>query len=385
VKGRCIVQTPTQYLEQEKGKTMSSISDLSLSNVTKVSAGYGHAVAISDGKLYTWGLNDEYQLGNGNTTNVTSPTQIGTDTDWEDVACGNKHSICKKTDGTIYAFGRNMESQCGVTGSNFVTTPTACSGVTGTVNKIAASTHYSMYLNTNSDVYGVGDNAKRTIKSSTDTVTTWTSISDYTGADIIAAGPQLSACYQQGVGVKIRGYYSNSFQYFSNTSTTNQYSLAVQTAAGIVPETSSLNLVNLTIGNDFILGVEQAGDLYGFTFAVNVSTSTISSFNSSLYASSVGFYGVKMTSSSTHYWPKCNYFELIDDTKNWLKLDAGFDHAAIVTQGGEIYSFGNNDYYQLGRTYTGDDYNLVEMSGTGSTGNWTVVGCGHYQTLLCKE
>jgi alpha-tubulin suppressor-like RCC1 family protein len=364
---------------------MSSISDLSLSNVTKVSAGYGHAVAISDGKLYTWGLNDEYQLGNGNTTNVTSPTQIGTDTDWEDVACGNKHSICKKTDGTIYAFGRNMESQCGVTGSNFVTTPTACSGVTGTVNKIAASTHYSMYLNTNSDVYGVGDNAKRTIKSSTDTVTTWTSISDYTGADIIAAGPQLSACYQQGVGVKIRGYYSNSFQYFSNTSTTNQYSLAVQTAAGIVPETSSLNLVNLTIGNDFILGVEQAGDLYGFTFAVNVSTSTISSFNSSLYASSVGFYGVKMTSSSTHYWPKCNYFELIDDTKNWLKLDAGFDHAAIVTQGGEIYSFGNNDYYQLGRTYTGDDYNLVEMSGTGSTGNWTVVGCGHYQTLLCKE
>ena len=50
-----------------------------------------------------------------------------------------------------------MESQCGVTGSSFVTTPTACSGVTGTVNKIAASTHYSMYLNTDSDVYGVGD------------------------------------------------------------------------------------------------------------------------------------------------------------------------------------------------------------------------------------
>ncbi len=364
---------------------MSSISDLSLSNVTKVSAGYGHAVAISNGKLYTWGLNDEYQLGNGNTVNVTSPAQIGTDTDWEDVACGNKHSICKKTDGTIYAFGRNMESQCGVTGSNFVTTPTACSGVTGTVNKIAASTHYSMYLNTESDVYGVGDNAKRTIKSSTDTVTAWVQITDYTGADIIAAGPQLSACYTQGVGVKIRGYYSNSFQYFSNTATTNYYSLAVASAAGTVPETSSLNLVNLTIGNDFILGVEQAGDLYGFTFAADVPTSLISTFNSSLYASSIGFYGIQLHSNSTYYYPKCNYFELIDDSKNWLKLDAGFDHAAIVTQDGEIYSFGNNDYYQLGRTYTGDDYNLVEMSGTGSTGNWTVVGCGHYQTLLCKE
>ena len=89
--------------------------------------------------------------------------------------------------------------------------------------------------------------------------------------------------------------------------------------------------------------------------------------------------------SGSYYIPKCNYFELIDNSKNWLKLDAGFDHAAIVTQDGEIYSFGNNDYYQLGRTYSGDDSNLVEMSGTASAGNWTVVGCGHYQTLLCKE
>ena len=365
---------------------MSSISDLSLSNVTKVSAGYGHAVAISDGKLYTWGLNDEYQLGNGNTVNVTSPAQIGTDTDWEDVACGTKHTICKKTDGTIYAFGRNMESQCGVTGSSSVTTPTACSGVTGTVHKIAASTHYSMYLNTDSDVYGVGDNVKRTIKSSTDTVTAWVQITDYTGADIIAAGPQLSACYQQGVGVKIRGYYSNSFQYFNEENGTIRYSLAVYTTAATVAETSALNLVNLTIGNDFILGVEQAGDLYGFTFAADVpGPSQVSTFNSSLYASSIGFYGVQMYNIGGYYYPKCNYFELIDDSKNWLKLDAGFDHAAIVTQDGEIYSFGNNDYYQLGRTYSGDDSNLVEMSGVASNGNWTVVGCGHYQTLLCKE
>lgn len=364
---------------------MSSISDLSLSNVTKVSAGYGHAVAISDGKLYTWGLNDEYQLGNGNTTNVTSPTQIGTDTDWEDVACGTKHTICKKTDGTIYAFGRNMESQCGVTGSSFVTTPTACSGVTGTVHKIAASSHYSMYLNTDTDVYGVGDNVKRTIVSSTNIATAWVKITEYTGADIIAAGPQLSACYIQGVGVIIRGYYSNSFQWFNNTNSSDYYALSINNVPATVPETSTLNLVNLAIGNDFILGVEQAGDLYGFTFAADISSIYPPFFNSSNHASSIGFYGVNFYTGSTLQSPKCNYFELIDDSKNWLKLDAGFDHAAIVTQDGEIYSFGNNDYYQLGRTYSGDDSNLVQMSGVASNGNWTVVGCGHYQTLLCKE
>jgi alpha-tubulin suppressor-like RCC1 family protein len=44
-----------------------------------VSAGHQHNAAIRiDGRLFTWGRNSSGQLGNGNTTNASSPVGIGT-------------------------------------------------------------------------------------------------------------------------------------------------------------------------------------------------------------------------------------------------------------------------------------------------------------------
>ncbi len=44
---------------------------------SSVSAGYAHMVAIkTDGTLWTWGYNYNGQLGDGTTTDKTSPVQI---------------------------------------------------------------------------------------------------------------------------------------------------------------------------------------------------------------------------------------------------------------------------------------------------------------------
>ncbi len=49
----------------------------SLSNIKDVAVGYYHAIAVDDnGKVYTWGLNNNGQLGNGNTTNAKEPIEI---------------------------------------------------------------------------------------------------------------------------------------------------------------------------------------------------------------------------------------------------------------------------------------------------------------------
>ncbi|MDR2965188.1 MAG: hypothetical protein LBU88_05380 [Treponema sp.] len=91
---------------------------------TMVSAGSQHSLGIRDGRLYAWGLADDGRLGNGATSgNVTTPVQIGTDTDWTFVSAGNSHSLGIRG-GRLYAWGSAFIGKLGNGAiSGDVTTP----------------------------------------------------------------------------------------------------------------------------------------------------------------------------------------------------------------------------------------------------------------------
>ena len=73
-----------------------------------------HSLAIkTNGTLWAWGFNRDGQVGNGTTTNQTSPVKVGTDTDWASAATGQWHSLAVKTDGTLWAWGNNDSGQLG--------------------------------------------------------------------------------------------------------------------------------------------------------------------------------------------------------------------------------------------------------------------------------
>jgi alpha-tubulin suppressor-like RCC1 family protein len=69
----------------------------------------GHSGAIkTDNTLWMWGSNDYGQLGQNNTTDRSSPVQVGTGTDWSAVMCGrNATTFALKTNGTLWAWGSN--------------------------------------------------------------------------------------------------------------------------------------------------------------------------------------------------------------------------------------------------------------------------------------
>ena len=79
------------------------------------SAGGNHTAAIkTDGTLWTWGVNSNGQLGNGTTSNRSSPgTVAGGGTTWCVVSAGNAHTAAVKTDGTLWTWGRNGYGQLG--------------------------------------------------------------------------------------------------------------------------------------------------------------------------------------------------------------------------------------------------------------------------------
>lgn len=74
-----------------------------------------HAIK-SDGTLWGWGSNEYGQVGN-NTSNFlagrSSPTQIGSDTNWLMVERNLYSTIAIKTDGTIWSWGHNYLAQLG--------------------------------------------------------------------------------------------------------------------------------------------------------------------------------------------------------------------------------------------------------------------------------
>ena len=80
-------------------------------SLTKHTSGHSRttsAAAInSSGELYTWGKNAGGQLGHGNTTSLSVPTKVGSDTDWASVCMSGEHTIALKTTGTMFCSGTN--------------------------------------------------------------------------------------------------------------------------------------------------------------------------------------------------------------------------------------------------------------------------------------
>jgi len=74
-----------------------------------ISTGDNFSIAIrTDGSLWTWGENDQGQLGDGTFVNKDSPIRVGLDNDWIFITANGKNAAAIKKDGTLWAWGDNQ-------------------------------------------------------------------------------------------------------------------------------------------------------------------------------------------------------------------------------------------------------------------------------------
>ena len=125
---------------------------------SKIACGYEHTLATkTDGTLWAWGYDAYGQLGQGNTTNYSSPVQVGSLTTWSQIAGGQNHTIATKTDGTLWAWGYNAQGQLGKGNTTNYSSPVQVGSLT-TWSLVACGAYHTIATKTNGTLWAWGGN-----------------------------------------------------------------------------------------------------------------------------------------------------------------------------------------------------------------------------------
>jgi alpha-tubulin suppressor-like RCC1 family protein len=129
---------------------------------SKIALSMSATAAIkTNGTLWTWGSGTAGQLGNSNSAGVSSPVQIGSNTNWNLIsgngALGSYRFSAIKTDGTLWVWGDFNDGALGVNDTNNRNSPTQLG--TGTDwSKIFTGNH-TMAIKTNGTLWAWGRNS----------------------------------------------------------------------------------------------------------------------------------------------------------------------------------------------------------------------------------
>jgi alpha-tubulin suppressor-like RCC1 family protein len=132
----------------------SPVAVLNLGRVLSVSAGFAHAVAVkADGTAWLWGGNFTAGLGNG-----TLPVQVPGLASAVAAAAGGAHTLALLADSTVRAWGLNGLGQLGDGTGIDSDVPVTVTGLSGVV-AIAAGLEHSLALKADGTVWAWGSNS----------------------------------------------------------------------------------------------------------------------------------------------------------------------------------------------------------------------------------
>ena len=119
---------------------------------------YQNAAIKTDGTLWTWGYNNYGQLGNNSMNTIYSPTQVGSATNWRSINCIDHMAIAIKTDGTLWTWGRNQNGQLGHGNTVYQSSPTQVGTATNWKTCSASRLGPSMATKTDGTLWTWGNN-----------------------------------------------------------------------------------------------------------------------------------------------------------------------------------------------------------------------------------
>jgi alpha-tubulin suppressor-like RCC1 family protein len=184
-------------------------------NFTKISAGGFHTCGLlASGGVKCWGANFYGQLGDGTTTNRSTPVGvIGLASGVTAITTGSQHTCALLTGGGVKCWGRNDNGQIGDgTHENNRLTPVDVSGLTSGVIMVSAGGTHTCALLTGGGLKCWGENWTGALGDGTfESHLTPVDVSGLTsGVNAVSAGDNYTCALLASSGVQCWGYNSSS-------------------------------------------------------------------------------------------------------------------------------------------------------------------------------
>jgi len=282
------------------------------------------------GTLLAWGRNHNEDLGfNTFQDSVTTPTQVGTDTDWKSIVDGNDHGLGIKDDGSLYAWGRNTYGEMG-TATTVLSAP-ARIGTDTNWDSLSAYNYVTMGLKGDGTIWMWGKNDYGHLGSGILASSTPMMIGTETDWNQIAVG------YFAAFALKNDG---TLWAWGSDTYSLLGQGVAMPVTHEPIMVGSDTDWDQVSAGYNYVLGLKSDGTLWGWGYNRQ---------------SQLGMIGSNFYSVPTQ----------IGSDSDWSKVSAGYQHALAVKSDNTIWGWGVNSYSQAGTSATGN-VSVPTMIGTGT-------------------
>ena len=308
--------------------------------IQKTSAGLIHSLALTtNGRVYAWGNNSSSQLGDGSTTNRSSPTLINfsgllSGETIQTVIAGQLHSLAVTTTGRVYAWGNGSSGQLGNGSTSNSSSPTLVN-FTGllsgeTIQQVSGGAYHSISVTTSGRIYAWGFNGNGELGD---------------GTTINQSSPKLISLTGLQVGETVQMVVAGSYHSLALTTNNRIYTWGAN-GYGQLASGNFLNRITPTViaftglqGGETIQQI-SAGN---FHFLVLTSTGRLFKWGSN----GDGQLGNGSTNIGLNS-PTLIEFSGLQSGETLQHVGAGAYHSFAGTSNGRLFVWGNNGSGQLG-------------------------------------
>ena len=274
----------------------------------EMAVGGYHILALdNDNNLWAWGDNEFGQLGDGTTTNKTSPTKIETNITFVQLSAGAFHNAGIDTEGRLWVWGLNTFGQLGDGTTINKSKPQKIMG-DKEFTKVMASGYLTLAIDTNNEIWHLGKDFGN---------------SSFANKEIRKLNFKIEYSEISGNShylfldnrKKLWSFGSNSYGELGD-GTTNTKTSPVQIK-------SEVQFLQVSAGDEFSLAIDSDGNLWSWGKNDECQLGDGTTTNKAIP-------------------------EQIKTEKKFTQISAGKNHCLAIDNEGNLWSWGRNNRGQLG-------------------------------------